>query len=218
MVLARTDPDPAAGHRGLSILIVEKPADSGHGFASPSRRRRKIEGRAIDTIGYRGMHSYEVSFSDWFVPEDQPHRRRGRPRPGFYLQMAGFENGRIQTAARAVGVMQGPTSSAHLRRGPPGVRRTAIAAYQLTQVKLARMAATIQAARQFAYEVARLMAKGEGALEAAMVKAYVCKAAEWVTREAMQIHGGMGYAEEYPCQPLLRRRPGAVDLRGCASS
>ena len=59
------------------------------------------------------------------------------------------------------------------------------------------MAVIIQAARQFAYAVARLMAKGEGALEASMVKAYVCKAAEWVTREAMQIHGGMGYAEEY---------------------
>ena len=74
--------------------------------------------------------------------------------------------------------------------------------YQLTQVKLARMAVLIQAARQFAYAVARLMAKGEGAMEASMVKAYVCKAAEWVTREAMQIHGGYGYAEEYPVSRL----------------
>jgi (2S)-methylsuccinyl-CoA dehydrogenase len=55
----------------------------------------------------------------------------------------------------------------------------------------------IQAARQAAYDVARMVARGEGQLEASMVKAYVCKAAEWVTREAMQIHGGMGYAEEY---------------------
>ena len=68
----------------------------------------------------------------------------------------------------------------------------------LTQVKLTRMAVTIQAARQSSYAVAKLMAAGEGALEASMVKAYVCNAAEWVTREAMQIHGGMGYAEEYP--------------------
>src|SRR4029077_16570557 len=67
-----------------------------------------------------------------------------------------------------------------------------------TKGKRARMSMTIQAARQFMYAVARLMAKGEGTLEAAMVKAYVCKAAEWVTREAMQIHGGYGYAEEYP--------------------
>jgi (2S)-methylsuccinyl-CoA dehydrogenase len=70
--------------------------------------------------------------------------------------------------------------------------------YQLTKAKLARMAVLIQAARQFSYTVAKLMANGEGTLEAAMVKAYVCKAAEWVTREALQIHGGFGYAEEYP--------------------
>jgi (2S)-methylsuccinyl-CoA dehydrogenase len=59
------------------------------------------------------------------------------------------------------------------------------------------MAAIIQCARQFSLEVAREMARGAGTLEASMAKAYVCRAAEWVTREAMQIHGGMGYAEEY---------------------
>ena len=59
------------------------------------------------------------------------------------------------------------------------------------------MAAIIQCSRQFSLEVAREMARGGGALEASMAKAYVCRAAEWVTREAMQIHGGMGYAEEY---------------------
>ena len=59
------------------------------------------------------------------------------------------------------------------------------------------MAVIIQGARQFSYEVAKMMAKGEGQLEATLIKAYVCKAAEWITREAMQIHGGMGYAEEY---------------------
>jgi (2S)-methylsuccinyl-CoA dehydrogenase len=73
-----------------------------------------------------------------------------------------------------------------------------IGEYQLTQAKLGRMAVIIQATRQSSYHVARLMAGGEGALEASMVKAYVCRAAEWVTREAMQIHGGMGYAEEFP--------------------
>ena len=74
-----------------------------------------------------------------------------------------------------------------------------VADYQLTQVNLARMAVVIQATRQFMYDVARLLAQptGECVLEAAMVKAYACRAAEWVTREAMQLHGGMGYAEEY---------------------
>jgi (2S)-methylsuccinyl-CoA dehydrogenase len=65
------------------------------------------------------------------------------------------------------------------------------------------MAVVIQAARQFAYTVARLMANGGGTLEASMVKAYVCRAAEWVTREAMQIHGGYGYAEEYAVSRLF---------------
>ena len=76
------------------------------------------------------------------------------------------------------------------------------------------MAVLIQAARQFSYHVATLMAKGEGSIEASMVKAYVCRAAEWVTREAMQIHGGYGYAEEYTRQPTVRRCAGAEHLRG----
>jgi (2S)-methylsuccinyl-CoA dehydrogenase len=75
--------------------------------------------------------------------------------------------------------------------------------YQLTRAKLGRMAAIVQASRQFSYAVAKLMGKGEGAMEASMVKAYVCKAAEWVTREAMQIHGGYGYAEEYSVSRLF---------------
>ena len=71
--------------------------------------------------------------------------------------------------------------------------------FQLTRVKLGRMATIIQATRQFSYQVARLMAKGgRSDLEAGMAKAYPCRAAEWITREAMQIHGGMGYAEEVP--------------------
>ena len=65
------------------------------------------------------------------------------------------------------------------------------------------MAVLIQAGRQFMYHVATLMAKGQGTMEASMVKAYVCKAAEWVTREAMQIHGGMGYAEEFAVSRLF---------------
>jgi (2S)-methylsuccinyl-CoA dehydrogenase len=112
--------------------------------------------------------------------------------------MAGFENGRLQTAARAVGVMQAAYEAARQYAEDRVVFGQTVGSYQLTKAKLARMAVVIQGARQFSYAVARLMAKGEGTLEASMVKAYVCKAAEWVTREAMQIHGGMGYAEEFP--------------------
>jgi len=157
----------------------------------------KMEGRPIDTIGYRGMHSYELAFDDWFVPAENLIGLDGGMGKGFYYQMAGFENGRLQTAARALGVMQAAYEAARQYAQDRKVFGKAVADYQLTQAKLGRMAVVIQAARQFSYVVARLMAKGEGAAEASMIKAYVCKTAEWVTREAMQIHGGMGYAEEY---------------------
>jgi (2S)-methylsuccinyl-CoA dehydrogenase len=206
MLLVRTDPDRSKAHRGLSLFVVPKGRGDGHGFLLTQEAGAdggapgggKMEGRPIDTIGYRGMHSYEIAFDQWFVADDKLVGLDGGLGKGFYLQMAGFENGRLQTAARAIGVMQAAYEEARQYAQDRAVFGQPIGNYQLTQAKLARMAVTIQAARQFSYAVARLMAKGEGSMEAAMVKAYVCKAAEWVTREAMQIHGGYGYAEEYP--------------------
>ncbi len=203
MVLARSNPDKSAGHRGLSMYIVPKPRGEGHGFAFTQEAEGgaagggKMEGRAIDTIGYRGMHSYEVAFEDWFVAAENQIGLEDGLGKGFYYQMAGFENGRLQTAARAIGVMQAAYEAAVSYAENRVVFGRSLDEYQLTRVKLARMAVLIQAARQFSYVVSRLMANGEGIREASMVKAYVCKAAEWVTREAQQIHGGMGYAEEY---------------------
>lgn len=198
MLLARTDPDKSKAHRGLSLFIVEKQRGEGHGFELSQETGGKMEGRAIDTIGYRGMHSYEVAFDNWTVPEANLIGGEPGLGRGFYLQMEGFENGRLQTAARAVGVMQASYEAAADYAANRVVFGVPIAQYQLTRVKLARMAVMIQAARQFMYEVGRRMARGQGAMEASMVKAYVCRAAEWVTREALQIHGGMGYAEEFP--------------------
>ena len=198
MLLARTDPDRSAGHRGLSLFVVEKEPAPGHTFAFTQDGGGKIEGRAIDTIGYRGMHSYEVAFDDWHVPAENLVGEDGGRGKGFYLQMEGFENGRLQTAARAVGVMQAAFEAGLSYARERNVFGRPVFDYQLSRAKLARMAALIQAGRQFSYDVARRMAKGEGALQASMVKAYVCRAAEWVTREAMQLHGGMGYAEEFP--------------------
>jgi len=199
MLLARTDPDPSKGHRGLSMFIVPKPRGEGHGFVFDQEGTGgRMEGRAIDTLGYRGMHSYEVAFADWWVPATNVIGEDAGVGRGFYLQMQGFENGRLQTAARAVGLMQAAYEAAWEYAGNRRVFGKTLAEYELTRVKLARMAVVIQASRQFAYHVARLMAKGEGAMDASLIKAYVCRAAEWVTREALQIHGGMGYAEEFP--------------------
>ena len=198
MLLVRTDPDRSISHRGLSLFVVEKEAVPGHTFALEQPGGGKLDGRAIDTIGYRGMHSYEVSFSDWFVPAGNlvgGEAGRGR---GFYLQMEGFENGRLQTAARAVGLMQAAFDAGLAYAQQRVVFGKPVFDYELSRMKLARMAALIQAGRQFSYHVARRMGRGEGTLSASMVKAYVCRSAEWVTREAMQLHGGMGYAEEFP--------------------
>ncbi len=205
MLLARTYADRGAAHRGLSLFLVEKLQGESHGFIltqgaheGPGHGSGRLEGRPIDTIGYRGMHSYELAFERWFVPDaDLVGGDEGLGR-GFYYQMAGFENGRLQTAARAVGVMQAAYEAALAYAQSRVVFGEAIIDFELTRVKLGTMAAIIQCARQFSLEVAREMGRGGGALEASMAKAYVCRAAEWVTREAMQIHGGMGYAEEYP--------------------
>ena len=103
MLLARTDPDRTKTHRGLSMFVVEKDPVPGHSFLLEQPEGGKLEGRAIDTLGYRGMHSYEVSFSDWFVPAENLLGLDAGLGRGFYLQMEGFENGRLQTAARASG-------------------------------------------------------------------------------------------------------------------
>ena len=209
MLLARTDPDRSKAHRGLSLFIVEKPQQPGHAFTlhqAPSPLQPsggRIEARAIDTLGYRGMHSFEVAIENWLVPDESLVGGEAGLGKGFYFQMEGFENGRIQTAARAVGVMQAAYEQALAYAQGRKVFGKPVLDYQLTKVKLGKMVAIIQAARQFSYHVADLMGKGEGALEASMVKAYVCRAAEWVTREAMQIHGGMGYAEEYSVSRLF---------------
>ncbi len=198
-VLARTDPDRSLAHRGLSLFLVEKlPSDSsGFAMAKYDSESGRMGGRPIDTIGYRGLHSYALSFDQWFVSDDclvGGEEGLGR---GFYLQMAGFENGRLQTAARALGLMQAAYDAAVAYARQREVFGRALIDYELTRVKLALMACTIQCARQFTLDVARQIERRDSSLRAAMAKAFTSRAAEWVTREAMQIHGGMGYAEEF---------------------
>ena len=202
MLLARTDPDRSLAHRGLSMFIVPKPQGEAKGFLftqdpRPDGTIGKMEGRPIDTIGYRGMHSYEIAFENWWVSDDHLVGMEDGLGKGFYFQMEGFENGRIQTAARAIGVMEAAYGAALEYARNRKVFGEPIFNYQLTQAKLGKMAAIITASRQFSYHVATLMSKGEGSMQASMSKAFACRAAEWVTREAMQIHGGMGYAEEF---------------------
>ena len=200
MVLARTEADPSLRHKGLSILLAEKPRDKGHRFEFDQKdihQPGKISGSAIPTIGYRGMHSFEVSFEEYFVPDENLIGGEAGRGKGFYLQMAGFAGGRIQTAARANGVMQAAMEAGCRYALERKVFGKEIAAYQLSKWKIARMAMITQASRQYSLYAAQLMDQGKGSLEATLIKFYASRISEWVTREAMQLHGGMGYAEEY---------------------
>ena len=203
MVVARTGVDKSAGFRGLSVMLVEKPSYEGHEFEytqeSTNRTGGKLSGRAIRTIGYRGMHSFDLAFDDFFVPDDCVVGGAAGLGKGFYYTMAGMVGGRMQTAARALGVMRAALVAALRYASERKVFGAPLIDFQLTQVKVAEMASRFVACRKLAYSVARMLGSGDGrsiSSEASMVKVLACRSAEMITREAQQIHGGMGYAEE----------------------
>ena len=198
MVVARTNPDKSLGHRGLSILLVEKPSFDEHAFNFEQPGGGSLKGRAIPTIGYRGMHSFDLAFENLFVPDDRVIGGEGGLGKGFYFTMAGMMGGRMQTAARASGVMRAALKAAIGYAHDRKVFDAPLADYPLTQIKIARMAARYAACRQLAYSIGKLLDAGGGRMEASLVKLLACRSAELVTREALQIHGGMGYAEEMP--------------------
>lgn len=198
MVVVRTDPDRALGYRGLSVLLVEKPSFDGHAFDFRQDGGGSLSGRAIATIGYRGMHSFDLSFKDFFVPDANVIGGEGGLGRGFYFTMSGMVGGRLQTAARACGVMAAALRASQRYTADRRVFGAPLASFQLSQAKLARMAARLFACRQLTYATAHTVDQGGGRMEASLVKLLACRSAEWVAREALQLHGGMGYAEEMP--------------------
>jgi (2S)-methylsuccinyl-CoA dehydrogenase len=196
MVVARTDPDRSLGHRGLSVLLVEKPPYDGHEFSFEQPQGGRLLGSAIPTIGYRGMHSFDLTFVNFFVPDSNLVGGAGGLGKGFYLTMAGMTGGRIQTAGRALGLMRAALNAAMEYAKGRRVFNAPLIDYQLTQIKLATMAARFNACRQLAYAIGRSLDEGAGSMQASVAKLMACRSAEMVTREALQIHGGMGYAEE----------------------
>lgn len=199
-LLARTDPDPAKGAKGLSLFIVEKPRFDGHEFVATQPAGGKLVGKADRTPGYRGMHSYTLAFEDWFVPASHLVGEQGGLGKGFYLQMAGFAAGRLQTGGRACGVSQAAlekTAEYVVARGQFG---KPIIEFGLTQHHLGRMACRLAAARAITYEAALAMDRDERAAAplAAQAKLFACDAAVEITQLGQLLHGGWGYAEEYP--------------------
>ncbi len=214
MLLARTDPDKSLSHRGLSLFVVEKDAVPGHSFALEQPEGGKLDGRAIDTIGYRGMHSYEVSFSDWFVPADNLVGEEGGLGKGFYLQMEGFENGRLQTAARAVGLMQAAFDAGLAYARERIVFGKPVFDYELSRMKLARMAALdpgrtpVLLRRRPPHGSRRRHA---GGVDGEGLRVPLRRVGHARGDAAPRRHG---LRRGVPGVALLRRRPRAVDLRG----
>ena len=196
LVLARTDANPDAGHRGLNLFLVEKPTNDDHKFRYEQESGGSLEGAAIPTIGYRGMHSFTLFFDNWLVPDDNLIGGEQALGKGFYQTMTAFAGGRLQTAARANGLMRAAFRAAIDYAEDRKVFGERLLDYQLTLAKLVKMAWLMRACQEMTYEVAKLMDNKQGQVEASLVKLYACRAAEYVTREALQIHGGMGYSEE----------------------
>lgn len=199
-LLARTDPDLTKGARGLTLFIVDKPRFDGHAFATSQPGGGTLTGKADRTPGYRGMHSFTLAFDRWLVPDDQVVGGEAGIGRGFALQMAGFAAGRLQTGGRACGLtaaaLEQTARYVQDRRqfGKP------IGEFGLTRYHVGRMAARLVAARAITYAAALAMDGDErqAAPLAAMAKLFACDVAVEVTQLGQLLHGGWGYAEEYP--------------------
>jgi len=191
MLLCRTGSAP--DHRGLSLFLLEKPSQLGRDFEHRQPEGGVLRGRAIPTLGYRGLHTFELVFADYRLP---PTARVGEEGRGFYLQMDGFATGRLQTAARGVGVMHAAVRDTLAYTAQRSVFGKLVAEHELARQMIGRMGVRLHASRRLSYAAAALNDAGGGQVEASLAKLYASRMAEYVTRDAMQLFGGMGYGEE----------------------
>ena len=196
-LLARTG---GPGAKGLSLFVVDKPRFDGHEFAATQPGGGTLTGKADRTPGYRGMHSFGLSFDNWIVPDDRLVGGEAGLGRGFALQMAGFVAGRLQTGGRACGVTQAAVEQTATYVAERKQFGRPIGDYGLTRFQVGRMAARLVAARAITYAAARAMDTDERAAStvAAMAKLFACDVAVEVTQLGQLLHGGWGYAEEYP--------------------
>jgi alkylation response protein AidB-like acyl-CoA dehydrogenase len=192
-LLVKTDPDAKPRHKGMSLLIAEK----GPGFTV---------GRKLEKLGYRGIDTCELAFDDYRVPADR--LIGGVEGRGLQQILSGLELGRINVAARGVGVadaaLQQAVSYSQVRKtfGKP------ICEHQAIQLKLADMATRLEGARLLTYAAAAAYDRGERCdMEAGMAKLAATEAAIENSLEAMRIHGGYGYSKEFDIERLYRDAP-----------
>jgi len=196
-LLVRTNP-AETGYRGLSMLLAQKPrGDDAEPFPVAG-----MSGSEIEVLGYRGMKEYEIAFDGFAVAAD--NLLGGAEGQGFKQLMATFEAARIQTAARAIGVAQAAMeqglsyATSRVQFGAP------IAKFPRVADKLAMMAVEIMIARQLTYYAARQKDSGRRCdLEAGMAKLLAARVAWSAADNAVQIHGGNGFAMEFPVSRLL---------------
>jgi alkylation response protein AidB-like acyl-CoA dehydrogenase len=192
-LLVKTDPAAEPRHKGMSLLIAPK----GEGFRV---------GRKLDKLGYKAIDTAELVFDDYRVPAD--HLIGGVEGQGFYQVTGGLELGRINVAARGVGIAEGAlalaTQYAQTRKafGKP------ICEHQAIQLKLAEMATRARAARLLTLDAAAAFDRGERCdMEAGMAKYFASEAALENSIESMRIHGAYGYSKEYDIERLYRDAP-----------
>jgi (2S)-methylsuccinyl-CoA dehydrogenase len=196
-LLVRTNPTQP-GYRGLSMLLAEKPRGSdADPFPAPG-----MSGTEIEVLGYRGMKEYEIAFDGFEVKAE--NLLGGEEGQGFKQLMQTFESARIQTAARAIGVAQSAMELA-LRYGEERAQfGRPIVDFPRVADKIAMMAVEIMIARQITYHAAREKDSGRRCdLEAGMAKLLAARVAWAAADNAVQIHGGNGFALEYPVSRVL---------------
>ena len=195
LTYAVTDPDAEPAYRGISGFIVEKPAGTFD--------REGLSGSPIDKIGYHGWQTWEVNFDDVRVSADK--LVGGEEGQGFYQIMEFFEEGRVHTAARAVGLARGALEDSLTYATERVQFDQPISNFQAIRFNLAEMATKVEAARALTLLVADAVDEGERAsAEAAMAKLFASEVAEEVTSEGIQIHGGYGYTTEFDVERYWR--------------
>ena len=196
-LLVRTNPKET-GHRGLSMLLAEKP----RGSEENPWPIEGLTGTEIEVLGYRGMKEFELAFDSFLVSTD--NLLGGVEGMGFKQLMQTFESARIQTAARAIGVAQAAMEQA-LEYAQNRVQfGTAIVSFPRVSDKIAMMAVEIMIARQLTYHAAREKDSGRRCdLEAGMAKLLAARVAWTAADNAVQIHGGNGFALEFPVSRIL---------------
>lgn len=192
-VLTKTDPRAEPAHRGMTLFLAER----GPGF--------NIDGK-LKKLGYRGVESVALSFDDYRIPASRI--LGGEPGHGFHHAVGGLELGRINVAARAVGVARAALLDAVRYSQQRSTFGKPICEHQAIQIKLADMATRVEAARLLVEQAATKYDNCERCdLEAGMAKLFASEAALYNATEAMRVHGGYGYSEEFDVERYYRDAP-----------